>query len=145
MNILKKRIGCSKFLALIKKSIKAGYKANGKFYDSNTGLFQGNVTSPILNNIYLHEFDFFMQSLSESFRKGYKRRGNPVYRKISYQISKTSSPIEKRVKCRLLWKVDSLDNMDPNFKRLCYVRYVDDFIVGVIGSRKDTVRLEMCC
>jgi len=142
LNILSKRIGCSKFLALIKNSIKVGYKENGKFYESHRGLFQGNITSPILNNIYLHKFDLFMESLKESFHLGTRRRKNPVYRKISYEISKLKTSAEKKVMRRQLWKVDSKDNMDPKFKRLFYVRYVDDFIVGVIGSRKDTVVIQ---
>lgn len=32
--------------------------------------------------------------------------------------------------------------MDPNFKRILYVRYVDDFVVGVIGSRYDTLSIK---
>jgi hypothetical protein len=39
-------------------------------------------------------------------------------------------------------KVHSKEPFDRGFKRLCYVRYVDDFVVGVIGSREDTVELE---
>ncbi|WP_252375294.1 reverse transcriptase domain-containing protein [Escherichia coli] len=26
---------------------------------------------------------------------------------------------------------------DPNFRRMYYVRYADDFVIGVIGSKKD--------
>lgn len=39
-------------------------------------------------------------------------------------------------------KVNSKNPFDRGFKRLCYVRYVDDFVVGVIGSREDTVEIE---
>jgi RNA-directed DNA polymerase len=31
--------------------------------------------------------------------------------------------------------------MDPNFRRLRYCRYADDFLVGVIGSKADAVRI----
>ena len=74
LNILKKRIGCSKLFALIKNSIKANFKENKTFCQSNQGLSQGNVTSPILNNIYLHEFDLFISSVMESFYRGKQRR-----------------------------------------------------------------------
>ena len=40
-----------------------------------------------------------------------------------------------------LGKVKSKDPFDPNFRRLYYIRYVNDFIVGVVGSRKDTVEI----
>ena len=142
LNILKKRIGCSKFLSLIKRSIKAGFKENNKFFQSNRGLFQGNVTGPILNNIYLHEFDLFVYSLGESFYKGKQRRKSPIYRKIQYEINKLTDSKDLRLMCRKLWKVDSKDPMDSNFKRLYYVRYVDDFVIGIIGSRKDTINIQ---
>lgn len=142
LKILKKRIVCSKFLALIKRSIKAGYIDNGEFFESNVGLFQGNITSPILNNIYLHEFDLFMSSLTNSFKKGKNRRKSPVYRKIQYEISKLVDPKEIKTLRKKLWKTNSKDPLDPNFKRLYYIRYVDDFIVGVIGARKETVEIQ---
>ena len=142
LNILKKRICCSKFIALIKKSIKSGFKDNNKFYQSNKGIFQGNVTSSILNNIYLHELDLFIISLMKSFNKGKQRKISSVYSKIQYKMSKLTDSKETRAMRRELWKVNSLDPMDPNFKRLYYVRYVDDFVVGVIGSRKDTLYIK---
>ena len=39
----------------------------GKFFESNIGLFQGNITSPILNNVYLHELDLYMDGLINFF------------------------------------------------------------------------------
>lgn len=91
LKFLKRRISCSKFLALIKSSLKAGIMENGKFKETNTGLFQGNVTSPILNNVYLHELDKYMADLCGSFNKGKSRIKSPIYRKIMYQIEKESN------------------------------------------------------
>jgi hypothetical protein len=91
MNLLRKRIKCQKFLSLIKNSITTGYTYKGDFFTSSVGIFQGNVTSPILNNIYLHELDLFMANLTDSFNKGKTRRKNPVYRRFSYQISKVKN------------------------------------------------------
>lgn len=142
LNLLSKRIVCSKFLALIKKSIKAGYKEDGNFFDSNKGLFQGNITSPILNNIYLHPLDLFMSDLTESFNQNKYRRENPDFRRISYQMKKATgdTPQLKKLR-RKLWKVNSKDPFDPNFRRLYYIRYVDDFVVGVAGSRENTIEI----
>jgi hypothetical protein len=108
---------------------------DGKFFASNKGLFQGNITSPILNNVYLHELDLFMVKLIESFNQGKYRRKSPVFRQICYQMEKAvgdSSTLRKLR--RKLWKVDSKDPFDPNFRRLYYIRYVDDFVVGIVGS-----------
>nr|UDP55420.1 putatuve reverse trannscriptase orf679 [Schizostauron trachyderma] len=123
MNLLKKRITCPKFLSLIKNSMKAGYVEKGKFFESNIGLFQGNITSPILNNVYLHELDLYMDELIHLFYRGKRHKRNSVYRRFQYLMEKSESDSFK-------------------IKRLCYVRYVDDFVVGVIGSRKETVELE---
>jgi group II intron reverse transcriptase/maturase len=140
--LLGKRISCSKFLALIKRSIKAGYMEDGKLVASNKGLFQGNITSPILNNIYLHQLDLFMSDLAESFNKGKSRRTCKIFRRIRYQMIKHTKDIAKLKELRKqLWKVNSKDPFDPNFRRLYYIRYVDDFVVGVVGSYGDTMEL----
>mmetsp|Transcript_26771 Transcript_26771/g.67145 ORF Transcript_26771/g.67145 Transcript_26771/m.67145 type:complete len:748 (-) Transcript_26771:2020-4263(-) len=142
LKLLKRRASCSKFLALVKNSMKAGYFEDGKFSESNLGLFQGNVISPILNNIYLHELDVFMENLGAEFRKGKKRRKSSAYRRISYLMSKETDNDSIRKLRRQLWTVDSKDPLDPNFKRLHYVRYVDDFVIGVVGSREETEKVK---
>lgn len=142
LNLLRKRISCQKFLALIKYSIKAGFVKDGKLYESNVGIFQGNVTSPILNNIYLHELDLFMLKLCNSYRKGKYRRKNLAYRKVQYELGKLGSPAEKRVKRNELWNLYSKDPHDPNFRRIYYVRYVDDFVVGIAGPRREAVNIQ---
>lgn len=143
LNLLKKRITCSKFLSLIKKSIKAGYIENGKFFESNIGIFQGNITSPILNNVYLHELDLFMDGLIKPFHRGKRRRKNPAYRQFSYLMEKAAGDSSRITNLRnQRRKLISKDPFDPEFKRLHYVRYVDDFVVGVVGSREETIELE---
>lgn len=142
LKILGERIACSKFLALIKNYIKAGYVENKKFHDSHLGLFQDSVISPILNNIYLHKFDIFMEELRVSFSKGKQGREATNYRRTQYLISKLDDP--KRIKKLQndLWKGESKNPVDHNFKRLIYIRYVDNFVIGIIGSRLDTMAIQ---
>lgn len=142
LKLLRRRASCSKFLALVKNSMKAGYFEDDKFIESNVGLFQGNVTSPILNNIYLHELDVFMKNLCDDFRKGEKRKKSPAYRRILYLMNKETDIDSIKKLRRQLWAVDSKDPLDPDFKRLHYVRYVDDFVIGVVGSREETVEVQ---
>jgi retron-type reverse transcriptase len=80
LSLLRKRISCEKFLTLVKRSIKAGFVEDGVFKESNKGLFQGNVISPILNNVYLHELDLSVYGLRENFVSGKYRRitGRPI-------------------------------------------------------------------
>lgn len=142
LKLLSQRIQCSKFLSILKKCLKAGFKENNKFVESTKGLFEGNVTSPILNNIYLHQFDLFIEAEAKSFFKGKNRAKSSKFRRLTYQIEKAVA-VGDTAKLKKLrnerWQTPSKNPFDPNFKRLHYVRYVDDFVVGVIGSRKDTV------
>nr|QUS63793.1 hypothetical protein [Haslea silbo] len=133
LTLLRKRISCSKFIALIKKSIKAGYVENSKFVPSNKGLFQGNVTSPILNNIYLHQLDLFMSDFAESFNKGKNCRKSKAFRRVQYHMDKS--------KLKELWKLNNKDPFDPIFRRLYYIRYVDGFVVGIVGSLEDATMI----
>jgi group II intron reverse transcriptase/maturase len=137
LSLLRKRISCEKFITLVKSSIKAGFVEDGVFKESNKGLFQGNVTSPILNNVYLHELDVFMDGLCKDFTSGKSRRKSSLFRNILYRIEKATTVERKKELRKELWQVNSKDPMDPNFKRLFYVRYVDDFVVGVVGSKED--------
>ncbi len=88
MKFLRRRASCSKFLALVKNSMKAGYFEDDKFIELNAGLFQRNVTSPILNNIYFHELDVFMKNLCDDFRKSDKCNKSSAYRRIFYLMSR---------------------------------------------------------
>ena len=142
LSLLRKRISCAKFLSLIKRFIKAGFVEDGTFKESNKGLFQGNVTSSILNNVYLHELDIFMNELCDEFTSGRERRKPPAYRKIQYRIDKATSVEQKRKLRREFWHIFSKDPFDSKFKRLHYIRYVDNFVIGVVGSRKDTADIK---
>lgn len=141
LTILSRRISCSKFLALLKKSIKAGYIEDKNFVASNKGLLLESIISPILNNIYLHQLDLFVFNLVESFNKGKNRRKSSDFRRIQYQQGILTENHLKRRMRKEMWKVNSKDPFDPNFRRLYYIRYVNDFIVGVVGSRKDTTEI----
>ena len=39
-------------------------------------------------------------------------------------------------------KIPSGDEMDINYKRLKYVRYADDFLIGIIGSKQDAINIK---
>jgi retron-type reverse transcriptase len=80
-SLLKKQIKDTNLMDLYWKLVNAGYVNDGKFTRTNLGVPQGGVLSPLLSNIYLHEFDIFMNSLIENYSNWDKRvsKTNPTY------------------------------------------------------------------
>lgn len=115
------------FIDLIYKVLKAGYSfSNGKIISSSIGFLQSGVISPILANIYLHDFDLSILHMTKSFNKGIRRKANPEYIKMV-----RDGKVERKQFVYL-----TMSN-DTHSKRMKYVRYADDFLIGVIGSKAD--------
>lgn len=142
-NILGKKIVCDKTMQLIRKSLTAGYidHETGMLVTPNMGTPQGSVLSPLLANIVLNELDVYMDELKGSFEKGTKRAKNKEYDSLTSKIQNLQkhhpgSPEIKRLAV-LRRKIPSLMFNDPNFKRIMYLRYADDFIILIAGSSND--------
>lgn len=122
--ILNKKINDKGFDILYWKMVKAGYVYKGTHYHLDKETPQGSILSPIFSNIYLHELDIFIKNLKLNFDKGIEKKKNKLYRKLDVKEAR------KRM-------IISRDQMDDSFKRLNFVRYVDDFIIGIDGSLND--------
>ena len=57
MEQVSRRIADGYILALIRAWLRAGVLEEGKVYNTDKGIPQGGVISPLLANIYLHQFD----------------------------------------------------------------------------------------
>jgi group II intron reverse transcriptase/maturase len=143
MERISKRIGDPRFLEYISKFLNAGYlDPSGKLVKSSIGTPQGGILSPLLCNIVLHQLDLFMDNFIHKFRKGVKRKGSSIYRKVGY-LRKIAS--DSRIRRELLLKLRTLnsnDRFDPNFRRLDYIRYADDFVILVTGSIHDATHIK---
>lgn len=141
LSLLRKRISCDKTLALVRNLIETGYIDLGIFVENKIGVPQGSTLSPLLCNIYLHELDVFLYKLKLDFSSipTYKRRANPEYKRVKRLVAIIEDPKEKKehIKIKSMRKLHSKDLMDPKFRKLFYVRYADDFIMGVIGTHKE--------
>jgi group II intron reverse transcriptase/maturase len=150
--LLEQKIDDRKFIGLIKSMLQAGYLEDWQFHRTYSGTPQGSGCSPILANIYLHELDKFMEEIKEGFDQGLKRRGHPPYHALSREIrrlrqqvdvlgSKSTEAQELKDRIKQLDRqrktMPSGDPQDPHYKRVHYVRYADDSLIGVIGSRAD--------
>ena len=129
INTLGLRIDDKPFFDLIWKFLRAGYVFDGRFNKTEKGVPQGSIIGPILSNIYLHQFDLFMANLKVNFDTGKRRRSNPEYTKI-IRKGKDSAKLTRKQKV-----VPQMYN-DEKFRRLIYIRYADDFIVGIDGSKE---------
>lgn len=158
LELLSRRIDDPVFVNLIGTMLKAGCMEDWKFERTYSGTPQGGVISPLLANIYLHELDLFMEEMRAGFDKGAKRKANPAYVACSSQIAVLRKEIDglradgandAEVRARMARieavrkdrrALSSVDPMDPDFRRLRYCRYADDFLVGIIGSKADAVQ-----
>ena len=159
VRILRRRIKDEYFISLIWKFLKAGYMEDWVYHNTYSGTPQGSLISPILANIYLNELDVFMAKYAESFNCGKGRKINPAYkmpldvrRGKQEWLKRNSAKISEEKRQKVMAEIRELNNylstvpysdpMDTGYKRVVYVRYADDFLIGVIGSKEDAKQVK---
>ena len=159
VRILRRRIKDEYFISLIWKFLKAGYMEDWVYHNTYSGTPQGSLISPILTNIYLNELDVFMAKYAASFNCGKGRKINPAYkmpldvrRGKQEWLKRNSAKISEEKRQKVMAEIRELNNylstvpysdpMDTGYKRVVYVRYADDFLIGVIGSKEDAKQVK---
>lgn len=151
ISILRERISDERFLRLIRKFFNAGYVEDWKYNKTYSGTPQGGIISPILANIYLDKFDKYIKEYAAKFRKGDRRSINPEYWRLNNKKNRLKQKLQKtsdeQMRKNYLYEIAQLskqmlstphkDAMDADFRRLQYVRYADDFLISVIGSKSE--------
>jgi group II intron reverse transcriptase/maturase len=146
LRILAEKIHDQRFLRLIRNMLKAGYLEDWEYRDSLSGCPQGGVVSPILSNVYLDKLDKFVeQELIPQYTRGTRRKCNPEYDRIQYQLARARKRGDRAAARDLEKQLRSLpasDPMDPGYRRLKYTRYADDHILGFIGPKADAEEIK---
>lgn len=157
VNVLRKKIADERIIRLIWKFLRSGYLDDWKFHHTFSGAPQGGIISPLLANIYLNELDKYVEKLQFSFNKGKKRAIDPEYKRLGGRIYWLKKRIKglpegsnERVQAlaklkqqqQLMLSMPASLPFDGGFKRLKYVRYADDFIIGIIGSKEDALQIK---
>ena len=142
MSILREKIHDNRFLILIDNLLKAGHLEEWNFRPTLSGTPQGGIVSPILANIYLDRLDRFVETtLIPEYTRGNVRRRNPEYNRLWNRIRKLEADgapgeILEPLRQETL-RVECQNPFDEQFRRLRYIRYADDFMLGLDGPKAE--------
>lgn len=156
INILKERIDDERFINLIRKFLNAGYIEDWTFHRTYSGTPQGGIISPILANIYLDKFDKYMKEYIQDFDSGKKRkidtRSSALATRKGRLSTKLKNEKDPNIRKQLIADIREIEKerakiphgneMDDKYRRLKYVRYADDFLIGVTGSNADCIQIK---
>ena len=153
--LIKENLGPDRtIMGIIWKFFRAGYMEEREYKHSILGVPQGGILSPILSNLYLTPFDQFIDSLKNKYNKLPISEKNPEYRKIEWRIASLRIKLKKPkvrtedeingIKKEIVEKGKRLREL-PSVRRIGvqihYVRYADDWIIGITGSHELAVQI----
>lgn len=147
IGFIESKIKDARIIKLIYRFLKAGYLENWQYHKTYSGTPQGGILSPLLANIYLHELDKFVIRLKEEYDTTQAEQITPEYRELHNELKRISWHIKKATgeeRANLLREYEekhkrlkSTPCTAQTGKKLKYVRYADDFLIAVKGSKED--------
>jgi group II intron reverse transcriptase/maturase len=141
LEIIGKDIQDGRLVRLIEGLLETGYMEDWRYNDNLSGTPQGGIISPLLANIYLNELDRYVEdTLIPAYTKGDRRKDNPVYKRTCSRKSRASKrgDLDEVRRCaKQLRRLMSVAPVDPDYRRLRYIRYADDFLLGFVGPKKE--------
>jgi len=152
VGLLNKKVKDARLIKLVYRFLKAGYLENWQYHATYSGTPQGGIISPLLANIYLHELDKFVTTLKSGFDLPCEKMYTAEYttlRSRKWRIQKRIKTTEgeerqnlidecKQIRAQIL-KTPAKPQTD---KKIKYIRYADDFLIGINGSREDCVNIK---
>ena len=171
IGILRRRIKDERFIKLIWKALRAGKlvvqtdqkgkpktrggRYLGTYFQTKVGTPQGSIISPILGNIYLHEFDRKVEEwIEETKSLKTANRETQEYRQIYNRGRLLSDKVDHLVEqgkmergsqehkdtIRMIREVrkqrSETKYHDDTYRAVKYVRYADDWLIGIYGPKE---------
>jgi group II intron reverse transcriptase/maturase len=141
LSILSEHIHDNRFLRLIKNMLRAGYLEDWQWNATLSGAPQGGVASPVLSNIYLDRLDKFTETvLIPEYTRGKSRKANPAWTKVANAMADARRRGDRAAVRELRQQRRGLparDPGDPGYRRLWYIRYADDHLLGFTGPKAE--------
>ena len=147
VDFIRRKVADARLIKLIYKFLKAGYMENWQYHNTYSGTPQGGIISPLLANICLHELDKFAMKLMSEFNTSYGRKDTPEYNEARYKARILSKKLknatgEERESLFAEYKTARAVQIKTPYtaqtqKRIQYVLYADDFLIGVNGNHED--------
>jgi group II intron reverse transcriptase/maturase len=141
VHIMAEHIHDGRFLRLIGSLLQAGYLEDWTYHATLSGAPQGGIVSPVLSNIYLNQLDNYIETtLIPAYTKGTLRATNPHYDALiskAASLRKKGKHEEANAVRKRAQQLPSQNPDDPNYRRLRYCRYADDWLLGFIGPKAE--------
>ena len=147
LEIIGKQIKDERLVKLLRGMLEAGYLEDWVYQTNYSGTPQGGVLSPMLANIYLNELDRFVeQTLLPKYTVGEakKRTPHPDYWKACHKArwAEHSGNLEEAQRQRAVMRSLPSFVADAGYRRLRYIRYADDFLLGFIGTKEEATAIK---
>jgi group II intron reverse transcriptase/maturase len=146
LNTISEKIHDGRMIRLLRELLDAGYMEDWTYEKTTSGVPQGGIISPLLANILLDKLDTFVENvLIPRYTRGAKRETNRDYENLvsasTRERRKGNVKKAKELK-KQFQKLPSQNVNDPNFRRLRYIRYADDFLLGFIGPKSEAEEIK---
>ena len=160
-NVFNSVIIDERFWIEIQKMFNAGFLKENLIYSENTYVSQRNILSPFLFNVYMHSFDEFIEHLNKPSKESYRKNKNSQYRDqearkaykcLQYKYGEgICHTLRKLGSKEALMKQRKMDyskhykiwsGVDKKNKLISYVRYADNFLIGITGLRKYALQVK---
>lgn len=135
-----------RFMKLLRDMLKTNVLSDWQYDGTFSGTPQGGVISPLLTNIFLNQLDRYIENeLMPHHTRGEKRTVNPEYAALSRARRQAQKEADHELYHSLVKQQRRLPYgkpFDPTYRRLKYVRYGDNTLIGFVGPRSEALELE---